>query len=114
MLLCEAYTVIISSLKALHHAPAHLVAPRRPSTVARPVQPSLLITTGVLRLRRGPLAVHNKQKKKNMSMAAELWNKNPRKNLDRLVELGLGRIVALHCRSSTLYQIHLHIRCLYC
>ena len=29
------------------------------------------------------------------------------------VEVGLGRIVALHYRSSTLYQIRLHIRNLY-
>ena len=29
------------------------------------------------------------------------------------VEMGLGRIVALHHRPSTLYQIHEHIRCLY-
>jgi hypothetical protein len=29
------------------------------------------------------------------------------------VGLGLGRIVALHHRSSTSYQIHEHIRCLY-
>jgi hypothetical protein len=27
--------------------------------------------------------------------------------------VGLGRIVALYCRSSTLYQNHSHIRCLY-
>jgi hypothetical protein len=32
----------------------------------------------------------------------------------RVVALGLGRIVALHRRSSTSYQIHEHIRCLYC
>ena len=29
------------------------------------------------------------------------------------VGIGLGRIVALHYRSSTLYQIRKHIRCLY-
>jgi tRNA uridine 5-carboxymethylaminomethyl modification enzyme len=29
------------------------------------------------------------------------------------VQVGLGRIVALSYRSSTLYQIHLHIRCIY-
>ena len=28
-------------------------------------------------------------------------------------EVGLGRIVALYCRSCTLYHIHEHIRCLY-
>jgi hypothetical protein len=27
--------------------------------------------------------------------------------------IGLGRIVALYCRSSTLYQVCLHIWCLY-
>ena len=30
------------------------------------------------------------------------------------VILGLGRIVALHHRSSNLYQIHEYSRCLYC
>ena len=29
------------------------------------------------------------------------------------VEIGLGRIVALYYRSSTLYHIHQHIRCLF-
>ena len=29
------------------------------------------------------------------------------------VDLGLGRIVALHYRSSALYRIHEHIRCIY-
>ena len=30
-----------------------------------------------------------------------------------LFQVGLGRTVALHHRSSTLYQIHEYIRCLY-
>jgi hypothetical protein len=33
--------------------------------------------------------------------------------LPEMVKLGLGRIVALYDRSSTLCQIHYHIRCLY-
>ena len=36
-----------------------------------------------------------------------------RANSATWVSIGLGRIIALYCRSSSLYRNHEHIRCLY-
>ena len=41
------------------------------------------------------------------------WLKADLAAVDRAVTLELGRIIALYCRSSTLYQIHEQIRCFY-
>ena len=66
-----------------------------------------------------------------LRVAKDLWSKSDADLLRAAVDLGevygvplaelfkimahpgLGRIVALYCRSSTLYQIRYHIRCFY-